>query len=108
MEPTNTTVERRQHARRRQLKASTIVLHNMQSTYKCVTRNISPTGAGIEFVGSMPELPSVFTLAIDSDGIEHDCTLVWLTGQRAGVTFAGPPRSTTRQRRKVAAAPTEW
>jgi len=108
MDQSATAMERRQHARRRQLKASTIVFHNLQSTYKCVTRNITSTGAGIELVGSMPELPANFTLAIDSDGIEYDCALVWLTGQRAGVAFNGPPRSSARPRRKVSSAPTEW
>ncbi|MFZ4805714.1 MAG: PilZ domain-containing protein [Hyphomicrobiaceae bacterium] len=108
MDQPSTIAERRRSARRRQLKASTIVLQNLQSTYKCVTRNVSPDGAGLEFVGSMPELPPAFTLVIDSDEIEQDCLLVWLTGQRAGVAFTGPPRSSVRRRRKAASAPTEW
>lgn len=52
----------------------------------CRVRNISPSGALIEFAADM-ELPQRFRLDIDDDLFEVDCELRHGDGRRFGVEF---------------------
>jgi hypothetical protein len=57
----------------------------------CTIRDVSSTGARLEFNSSLP-LPKQFTL-IFSDGLRKTCQAIWRKGRVVGTAFAdGPAR----------------
>lgn len=56
----------------------------------CTVRNIGETGAALA-VESAPGSPDAFTLIIPSDGFSRACRVIWRSGSRIGVRFAGGP-----------------
>ena len=57
--------------------------------YPCTVRDISATGAAIEFPDPISILPfeKDFHLIIKGDGLKLACRIVWKRGYRMGVTF---------------------
>ena len=57
--------------------------------YQCTVRDISSTGAAIEFADPISMLPfgRAFNLIIKEDGLRLACRIVWKSGYRMGVTF---------------------
>ena len=58
--------------------------------YPCTVRDISATGAAIEFPDPVNILPFAkgFNLIIKDDGLRLACLIVWKRGHRIGVTFS--------------------
>ncbi len=57
--------------------------------YPCMVRDLSTTGAAIEFtepVGTLA-IKRAFTLIIPDDRLKLACRIVWQRGYRMGVTF---------------------
>src|ERR1700761_2828497 len=76
--------DRRHNMRMRTLKAGTIVFNNRQSTFDCLVRNLSNTGACLQ-IDSSKDIPANFDLSLD--GEIRPCRLVWLSENRAGIEF---------------------
>lgn len=57
--------------------------------YPCTVRDLSATGAAIEFPDLVKVIPIVkaFTLVMPDDGLELSCRIVWRRDYRMGVTF---------------------
>lgn len=57
--------------------------------YPCTVRDLSATGAAIEFAEPVNTLPirAAFTLVMPDDGLKLKCSIVWQRGYRMGVTF---------------------
>ena len=57
--------------------------------YPCIVRDISATGAAIEFPDPVNVLPFAkdFRLIIKDDGLKLACRIVWKRDYRMGVTF---------------------
>ena len=58
--------------------------------YPCIVRDISVTGAAIEFPDPVSLLPFAkdFNLIIRDDGLKLACRIVWTRDYRMGVAFA--------------------
>lgn len=81
---------RRTAARRRTLKQGKVVLSNW-AVIDCVIRDLSETGARLEF-SALTELPNEFRLLIIAANQLVPVELAWRRGLAAGVHFTGPPR----------------
>ena len=57
--------------------------------YPCTVRDLSATGAAIEFTEPVSVLPikRAFTLVMPDDRLKLKCQIVWQRGYRMGVTF---------------------
>ena len=53
----------------------------------CIIRDLSTTGAALEFSDSCASLPAAFTLIMPEDKLKLPCRVVWRTGFRMGVAF---------------------
>ena len=80
------TEEHRSTSRQRVLKGGRIVINDGFSTYRCMVRNLSGTGARLK-VESIVGIPDAFRLAMD-DGRKYACTVVWKTAAELGVKDA--------------------
>lgn len=56
------------------------------SVMGCMVRNISPRGAAID-VDNAAFVPQRFRLVMASDRSVRDCDVVWIQGNRIGVSF---------------------
>lgn len=75
--------------RLRVLKGAQAAFNQEHSAVPCVVRDISDTGAKIEFeLGWI--VPSHFTLFVTLDGFKVECEKVWHRGNLYGVRFTGP------------------
>jgi len=81
-------MQERTSARRRTLKGGRVLLSNWTAV-DCNIRNLSETGARLEFSGPT-ELPSEFRLLIAASGEIFPVQLSWRRGLAAGVHFTGP------------------
>jgi hypothetical protein len=54
--------------------------------YPCVVRDISNTGAALEF-SDLIRIPNEFTLIMPDDRLKLSCRVVWRRGYRVGVRF---------------------
>ena len=54
--------------------------------YSCVVRDISATGAALEFSDFL-RIPDAFTLVIPEDRLRLPCRVVWRSEYRVGVRF---------------------
>jgi hypothetical protein len=66
------------------LKGATIAFDGIG--LDCTVRNISETGAALEFAGSV-SVPSSFMLVIAKDHMVRQCHSVWSNERRVGVAF---------------------
>ncbi len=57
--------------------------------YPCTIRDLSTTGAAIEFPDPVKSIPiaKAFTLIMPDDGLKLQCHIVWKRDYRMGVTF---------------------
>ena len=57
--------------------------------YPCVVRDLSTSGAAIEFPDRVDLIPiaKAFTLILPDDGLRLACRIVWKRDYRMGVTF---------------------
>ncbi len=76
--------ERRAAPRHRVLKRGMIQFHHL--TVECVVRNLSPGGACLAVETMTPE---EFRLFWSGDLLGRDCRVVWRSGNKLGVSFAG-------------------
>ncbi len=81
-------VDRRSARRQRVLKAAVAAFNQEFSTYPCIVRNISDTGAKLEFADPT-QVPSSFVLHVELDGFKVECERVWQHGHDCGVRFIG-------------------
>ena len=77
------------------LKQGKVVLSNW-SVLDCVIRDLSDTGARLEFAGPT-ELPKEFRLLIVSTNLLFPAELAWQRGLAAGVHFTGPGQAPLRK-----------
>ena len=82
---------RRQSARKKTLKGAKVVLRDW-STFDCTMRNLSDSGARLEFSDPI-NLPDTFDLLIASTNTLMPCKRVWERGMAIGVQFTGPGRT---------------
>jgi hypothetical protein len=82
----NKQANRRQVERHRTLKHARIILSNRMSTFDCVIRNISTTGAMLEVPAPMG-IPNHFELALGTDIHGPTCMIRWRTDHAIGVSF---------------------
>jgi hypothetical protein len=80
---------RRTSQRRRALKEAKVVLSDW-STIDCVIRDMSETGAKVQF-GGPTELPGGVRLLIMSSNLLYPGIVAWQRGQSAGIHFTGAP-----------------
>jgi hypothetical protein len=78
---------RRQH-RRRTLKQAQVVLSDW-STINCTIRDVSETGARLEFSGAV-SLPDEFRVLFMTEKEIVPAERLWQRGLSAGVAFTGP------------------
>jgi hypothetical protein len=53
----------------------------------CTIRDISMTGAALEFAYSSKAIPAAFTLLVPEDHLKLPCRVVWRNDFRVGVAF---------------------
>jgi hypothetical protein len=76
--------EKRAAARHRVLKGASIAFDG--NDLACTVRNLSSSGAALDFASSV-SLPPSFTLVIQSDRLIRRCHPVWSNDKRVGVAF---------------------
>ena len=81
---------RRTATRRRTLKEGKVVLSDW-TVISCRIRDMSETGARLEFDG-LTELPKEFRILVASSNQLVPVELAWQRGLAAGVHFTGPAR----------------
>jgi hypothetical protein len=77
--------EHRYKPRLRTFKGGAILFGKMASV-DCIIRNISETGAALEFKGQV-DVPDDFKLLIKPELIKRECHVVWRSPGRLGVRF---------------------
>lgn len=92
--------EARVAPRRRMLKAGVIAYSDRHVTISCTVRDISATGARLRVEGSVTA-PDTFELAIELDGLEASCQVVWRSGANIGVKFLSAPRIVAAKRTQI-------
>lgn len=78
--------ERRTALRRRTLKGARIVVNNGYSTFDCIVRNLSETGALLKLASTLG-IPDNFDLVFD-DGRRFACTVMRRSSEELGVAFS--------------------
>ena len=53
----------------------------------CIVRDLSTTGAALEFSDPCAGVPAAFTLIVREDKLKLPCRVVWRTGFRMGAAF---------------------
>ena len=81
---------RRSSTRRRALKAGKVVLTDW-TVIDCTIRDMSDTGARLEFSGPT-NLPEEFQLLIVSTNVLLPAARTWQRGLSSGVRFTGPAK----------------
>lgn len=81
--------ERRIAPRTKTLKRGKVYFNNMSSTFDCVVRNISATGALLT-LDEAAHLPKEFEIRIGEERALRLARLVYRRGVLAGIHFAGP------------------
>ncbi len=82
--------EHRSSIRRRTLKGAKVVLRDW-STFDCVIRNLSETGARLEFSDPVV-LPEHFEVLMLEANTLVPADRVWERGTAMGIRFTGPAR----------------
>ncbi len=73
--------------RRRTLKKGRVVLSD-STVMDCLVRDLSETGARLEFAAAVG-LPETFRVLVVGSNLLHPATLSWQRGLSAGVHFTG-------------------
>ncbi|MBI5321606.1 PilZ domain-containing protein [Bradyrhizobium sp.] len=76
--------DKRRLRRTRVLKAGAISFGG--AAISCTVRNLTKSGAMLD-VASPLGVPREFTLVISSEGVRHECRIVWIKERRIGVSF---------------------
>ena len=82
--------ERRVAPRMRTLKRAKIIFNNGYSTFDCILRNISSTGALLT-IDEAAHLPKEFTIVIGEGPDQRPAKLVYRRGLFAGIRFRDVP-----------------
>jgi len=53
----------------------------------CIIRDLSVTGAALEFSDLSANVPAAFTLIVPEDELKLPCRVIWRTAFKIGVTF---------------------
>jgi hypothetical protein len=77
--------DKRGATRMRTLKGGKLVVANF-STFDCVIRNMSETGALVELPSTVG-IPSHVTLRLQDGSPERQCRIAWRTERRIGLRF---------------------
>lgn len=89
----------RSRLRRRVLKAGRILFGGCV-TLECSVRDISDTGARLEFKDAA-QVPDTFQLFVELDGLSAECAVAWRRATIVGVGFTASPRMGTPTRLQV-------
>lgn len=81
-----TTQDKRLAKRKRVLKGARILIPSLGISVDCAVRDLSKTGACLVLTTPVAITDS-FELATYHDGVIKQCSVVWRTGQRIGVSF---------------------
>lgn len=73
-------------ARRRVLKAGSIIFNNRNSMIDCTIRSLSEAGAGIDVITSLG-IPEKFSLAFKAEDFEEECKVISHTDRHFEVEF---------------------
>ncbi|MET3926463.1 PilZ domain-containing protein [Devosia sp. 2618] len=79
------TDDHRVEPRHRTLKGGRIAINDGFSTFQCMIKNLSETGARLK-LASVVGIPDSFQLVMD-DGRKFDCAVAWRTADEIGVKF---------------------
>ena len=85
------------------MKGGAIRFAERHGTIPCVIRDISPAGARVRVLSSS-QIPDRFTLIIELDHVEADCTVVWRSKTELGLQFS---RLLTEENVSAGAKPVE-
>ncbi|MBV9591548.1 MAG: PilZ domain-containing protein [Hyphomicrobiales bacterium] len=85
----------RSFLRRRSILAGRIRI-NKNSTFDCLIRDLSPTGARLELAGGTELLPLQFELEIPKQNALHKCELRWRSEKAVGVSFTNSSGARTQ------------
>jgi hypothetical protein len=77
-------IEKRAAQRFRVLKGGVVTVEG--GSIPCTVRNISSTGAAVDFAQHV-DLPPTFTLLIERDHFARRCRPVWSNERRVGMAF---------------------
>jgi hypothetical protein len=77
-------VEKRAAQRFKVLKGGVVTLEG--GSIPCTVRNMSSTGAAVDFAEGV-DLPPTFTLLIERDHFERRCRRIWRNERRVGMAF---------------------
>ncbi len=80
--------ERRASRRSRVLKSGLAAYNEQFSTFPCIVRNVSESGARLD-LDELAQVPPSFVLHIGVDGYQVECERVWRDGKACGVKFVG-------------------
>ena len=86
IDQTNGQANRRRAERHRTLKHARVILSNRMSTFDCIIRNISTTGAMLELPAPIG-IPNHFELALGTEKRGPPCTVRWRSDHAIGVSF---------------------
>ncbi len=77
-------IEKRAAQRFKVLKGGVVTLEG--GSIPCTVRNMSSTGAAVDFAEGV-DLPPTFTLLIERDHFERRCRPIWRNELRVGMAF---------------------
>ena len=77
---------KRRAPRMRTIKGASLVLPGSGSTFSCVMRNLSETGALVELPSTVG-VPHLVTLMTEDGKVNRPCSVAWRTETRLGLTF---------------------
>ena len=77
-------IEKRAAQRFKVLKGGVVTLEG--GSIPCTVRNMSSTGAAVDFAEGV-DLPPTFTLLIERDRFERRCRPIWRHERRVGMAF---------------------
>ena len=97
--PEDTRELRPREHRRKAFKAGIISYQNHALTVDCVIRDISSSGAKLQFQDGVM-VPENFTLTIPMEGKRVDCQVRWRHKNQIGAVFVGQMELDTRNARK--------
>ena len=99
--------QQRRTPRLRSLIAARIVFNNGQSTFECLIRDLSESGAKLA-ISALAPVPDTFDLIIPRDNRIHRARAMWRRANELGVRFeepssecASPPQSEAALRARV-------
>jgi hypothetical protein len=77
---------KRNAVRMRTFKGAQLVAPGLFSTFDCIVRNMSDTGALVDLPSTVG-IPGVVILRLKDGSLERNCRVAWRTEQRMGVRF---------------------